>query len=78
MNWKLVLCAVVLAAPGVAAAQDAAPASSDDRVICKSFAEIGSRLKKKKSCRTAKEWADLRQQTRDKTEEIQRRGLKGS
>jgi len=58
------------------AATDTAVAKKDDRMICKSSNEIGSRLKKKKTCMTAREWADLAQQTQDKTRDIQRVGIK--
>jgi hypothetical protein len=54
--------------------KEAAPKA---RTICKSNDQIGSRLKKAKSCRTAREWSDLKQQTQDKTREIQQVGIKG-
>jgi hypothetical protein len=71
----------LLAVPAFAASSEpATPApeveADEDRVICKTTPQLGTRLRKNKSCRTAKEWADLRQQTRNKTEEMQRVGIK--
>jgi len=71
----------VFAAPALAfqaGAPDEAPAaeSKKERMICKTTEQIGSRLKKSKSCRTAREWADLKQQTQQKMVEMQRVGVK--
>ena len=49
-----------------------AEAAAKQRVICKTSNQIGSRLRKTKSCRTAQEWADLTFQTQEKTRDVQR------
>jgi len=76
--------AALFAVPALAASEPSTPvetkdaAARKDRIICKTSDQIGSRLRKNKSCRTAKEWADLSAQTQDKTREIQRMGMKNN
>ena len=66
------------AAPTATAAGPSTTAANDasDRVICKSTVPIGSRLGRKKTCMTAREWDDLRTQTRGITEKMQSKGWK--
>ena len=79
MILRLAIAAALLATPAVATAQEVpadatAVKKDDDRPICRSSNEIGSRLKKKKTCMTAREWADLAQQTQEKARDLQRAG----
>lgn len=40
------------------------PAAPKERLICTEDLELGSRLRKKKICMTAREWKEQREQTR--------------
>lgn len=64
MNITKPLIAFALLAgvtPALAAENPPAPAkdSKDERVVCRTQAETGSRLAKKKICMTVAEWRDL-------------------
>jgi hypothetical protein len=52
----------------------AAPQSIDpkDKVICRSRVELGSRLAKRRECLTARQWEDIRAQSRSETRRMQR------
>jgi hypothetical protein len=73
---------LVMAAPAAAQTAPADPATSSapatqqvkdpNRIICERQEEIGSRLGGKKICKTAQEWQDSRQQTRDTVDDWQR------
>ena len=52
------------------------PASSKDRVICKTSKVTGSRLRKARTCRTEREWSDLTRQVRETLRGAQRTGPK--
>ncbi len=45
------------------------------RIICRSVAETGSRLGRQRICRTAAEWAAMRQDVRQTTDRVQATGL---
>ena len=53
----------VLALPAAALAQTPQPAATpakatgDDKVVCKSFADVGSLIATHKECKTRREWA---------------------
>jgi hypothetical protein len=68
-------CAVALASATVALAQPSQGGATGDanRVICRNMAETGSRLGHTRACHTAREWADLRRQTRENVDRIQTR-----
>jgi hypothetical protein len=71
-----IFAAMLLPLSAAAAEPTAAPKDkSPDRLVCKTSDQIGSRLKKNKSCRTVKEWADLTAQTQEKTRDIQQVGI---
>lgn len=42
-----------------------------NRVICRTYHETGSRLKKERTCHTAAEWAEIRRQQRMTVDRIQ-------
>ena len=63
-----------LAAPAFAQATDGAqPAirNGDQRLICRTLREIGTRLGGYRACHTAQEWAELRRQTQANIDHIQ-------
>jgi hypothetical protein len=72
------LAVAVPASAQITVDDPAAPAPAQklkdpNRIICEREEEIGSRLGGKKTCRTAKEWLEWRQQNRDQVEDWQRR-----
>ena len=54
---------LILAFPAAALAQAQqsasphAPAGGDDKIVCKSFADVGSLIATHKECKTKREWA---------------------
>jgi hypothetical protein len=56
--------------------QPSAQAAGSDKLICKSIGEVGSRLAKKRVCRTRQQWAEDKRQSRDVVDRAQRGGLK--
>jgi len=48
-----------------AAAAQTAPAPAPEKPICRSFAETGSLVKKRRVCHTKAEWARLNERTSD-------------
>lgn len=77
MNRALVIAATVSASAAVAATAQttAAPAEQKEggepKMVCKSIQEIGSRLSRRRVCRTQLEWDELEQQTRLTVERVQ-------
>jgi len=77
MNKALVIAATLVASAAVAATAQtsAAPADQKDggepKMVCKTFQEIGSRLSRRRVCRTQMEWDELEQQTRLTVERVQ-------
>ena len=76
-----IVTAVAIAAPAAAqtaAADPAAPAPASqklkdpNRIICEREEEIGTRLGGKRICKTAQEWEQSRQQSRNDVDELQR------
>jgi hypothetical protein len=72
--------ALFLVSPAYAAEAPAESRAAEpkQRLICRTTEQLGSRLRKSKSCRTAREWADIRNQTQDKMVEMQRVGSTSS
>jgi hypothetical protein len=78
----IIVAGLVMAAPAAAQTAPADPATSSapaaqklkdpNRIICEREEEIGSRLGGKKTCKTAQEWQEWRQQNRDQVETWQR------
>ena len=77
MNKMLVVAGTLIASAAVAAtAQTTAAApesggSHQERMVCKSIQEIGSRLNRRRVCRTRGEWDEIEQQTRQVVERVQ-------
>jgi hypothetical protein len=62
-------------------AQTAAPtadAAEDNKIICKREAELGSLVRKKKTCLTRAEWKRVAEGAQDTTRRLQAEGLGGS
>ena len=79
MNRLAILCVAAAASAGLAQALADPPArktregaGDTGQIVCKSDTEPGSRLKRRRVCRTRAEWAELQAQNRDVTEEVQR------
>lgn len=69
-------CAAALASGVLAAAQPApapAPAanSNNERLICRTMPDGGSRFTTQRACHTRAEWAELRRQTQQTIDHIQ-------
>lgn len=77
MNVRLTAVAVaaLLSAPVLAQAQPAAKPLAAEKMICRVTPVLGSRTQFEKSCRSEREWADLKLQTQQKIEQMQQRGL---
>lgn len=76
MRKKMIRYAVLLAicTPAVAVATEKTEEPSDlDRVICKRDNVIGSRVQKKRTCLTQREWTKLQKGTRDGMEDFLKR-----
>lgn len=77
MNRIMVLAGTAIAAIAVAATAQtpAAPAEGkdpgQDKVVCKSITEIGSRLNRRRVCRTRAQWQEVEAQTRQVVERVQ-------
>ena len=65
MSFTLLLLAAMQAAPVSPLPE---PPAAEEKKICRSDAETGSRLAKKRRCMTAKEWAAEAQANRDEFE----------
>ena len=77
MNKVLVVAATMVSAAAVAATAQpaAAPAAVEEdgqqKVVCRTITEIGSRLNRRRVCRTKAEWDELEVQTRQVVERVQ-------
>ena len=75
--WKVVSVALVLGATGAVAqassdtAGSRGPDNDANRMICENQTEIGSRLSRRRICRTRAEWDAHRAQSRDTVERVQ-------
>lgn len=72
------MATTVLAQEGAAPQADSAkaPAAADaDKEICKGEKPTGTRLAKKKVCRTKAEWDEYYRQQREETEQMQRNDM---
>ena len=69
------LSAATLAATVAIASPPSATGAGKDanKMICRTIAEIGSRLNKTRACHTKAEWEDLRRQARQNVQNIQDR-----
>ena len=52
-----------------------APVAPEDQVVCRSFTETGSLVRRKKECRTRKEWGQQSRDSREEAEQMQIRSL---
>lgn len=68
------LCAVALCAGAAYASGSAKSAGEEgkDKLICRTDTKAGSRLRKERTCRTRAEWAEIRRQTKQDIDEVQR------
>ena len=77
MNKALVIAATLASAVAVAATAQttAAPADTkegvENKMVCRTIQEIGSRLNRRRVCRTRLEWDELEMQTRRTVERVQ-------
>ena len=77
MNKALVFAATLVSAVAVAATAQttAAPAETKDgvenKMVCRNIQEIGSRLSRRRVCRTKLEWDEIDMQTRQTVERVQ-------
>jgi invasion protein IalB len=76
-----IVAAFAVAAPAAAQTGPADPAAppaatqkmkDPNRIVCEREEEIGSRLGGKKICKTAQEWEQSRQQSRNDVDDLQR------
>ena len=79
MNKLAILCVTVAASAGLAQALADPPArktregeGDPEQIVCRNETEIGSRVSRRRVCRTRAEWAELQAQNRDITDEVQR------
>jgi hypothetical protein len=63
MRVLLAAAAIALIAGPVLAAETWADGAGEEKLICKKELEIGSLVRKKKTCLTAKQWTMLREQS---------------
>ena len=74
MSYRILftICAVsVCASAAVAGERSRTPSNESNKVICRTIVETGSMLSRKRYCATAAEWAEIKRQSRQKTEHIQ-------
>jgi hypothetical protein len=65
-------CAVALVSTTAVMAQPSGESGSDEnKQICRSTADTGSRLGRSRECHTAREWAELRRQTQQTIDHVQ-------
>ena len=79
MNKFAILCVAAAASAGLAQALADPPArktregaGDPEQIVCRSETDIGSRVSRRRVCRTRAEWAELQAQSRDVTDEVQR------
>ena len=78
-HWTLIAGAAMLTAlPAAPAAAETAEASRDDEIVCKVQRKENSRLAAKKDCRTRKEWAEVKERSKNATEGVQRQSLQNT
>ena len=77
-NWMIVVT-VVGASAGLAQVLADPPRTrtregegDPEQMVCRSETEVGSRIARRRVCRTRAEWAALQQQQRDVVDEVQR------
>jgi hypothetical protein len=68
---SLTLLAVPTAAQAPAGTARTAPNNDPDQIVCISQAQIGSRLRQQRVCRTRAEWAEHQRQYRNSVERAQ-------
>ena len=76
MHARIVFTVAASALAAAAAAQPAPQTQSDtrtqnERLICRSMPDRGSRFVTERACHTRAEWAELRRQTREAIDHIQ-------
>lgn len=82
--YKAIVAAAALAVALTPAPSFAWQGSSDadeaemQRVICKRESVIGSRVQKKRTCMTRREWLNLQNKTRDSMDEFMKRSTQGA
>ena len=67
----LVSAVALVAATAVMAQPSATSKADTNKQICRSVADIGSRLNRSRACHTAQEWEELRRQTKQTVDHIQ-------
>ena len=82
--YKAIAAAAALAVaftPAPSFAQDGTRAANDDaemeRVICRRESVVGSRVQKRRTCMTRREWIALHAKTRDGVADFMRRNTGG-
>ena len=77
MNKALVLAATLLSAGAVAATAQPTAATSEEKPavqekqICRSISEVGSRLNRRRVCATKAQWDEMEQQNRLAIDRVQ-------
>ena len=67
------VCAIALTTGAAMAGGTANTAKQgEDKKICRSDPSVGSRLKRTRTCHTKAEWAEIRRQTKQEIDQIQR------
>lgn len=76
MKLAIILAVALLPVPLLAQVETERPSTSNDpnQVICRTISDIGSRLSKRRVCRTRAGWEELRRMQRDFNEDMQLRG----
>ena len=74
--WKVLTAGLALGATAaIAQTPDAGssrgPNNDPNQIVCRSEAEIGSRLSRRRVCRTRAEWQELQVEQRKTTERVQ-------
>jgi hypothetical protein len=67
MRWIAMTAATALlaaSASGLAASRKAKPGEDPERIVCKSKANIGSRLARTRECHSAREWQEMKEMDR--------------
>lgn len=52
------------------------PPRPQDEIVCRSYVETGSLARRKKECRTRKEWGAIGRGSREEAEQLQERSLR--
>ena len=79
MNRLAIFCAAAAASVGAAQALADPPArqtregdGDPEQMVCRNETEVGSRIARRRVCRTRAEWAALQAHSREVTDEVQR------